>query len=86
MTEEDHIPLLHNVLLAFEPHLGFFLGGSNAACSKQVGAAHDLCADKTFLDITMNFSRCLYGVGALANGPRADLLQWALVNVIRNTS
>src|SRR5512132_1777295 len=57
MTEVDHVAILHDVLLPFEPQLAVIAARGDRAAREQVFVAHHLGADESTGNIGVNLAR-----------------------------
>ena len=73
-AEQNHIPVLHHVILSLQPHKALVLGGAVAAAVQQIPVVDHLGPDKAPLKIAVDFSGCLGRLGALGDGPGPGLL------------
>src|ERR1019366_7300095 len=70
-SEEENIPVLHDVLLSFRPHHSFLLRALPAVFRDEVVEPHRLRANEPTLEIGVDDSRRRWGGVAAVDRPRA---------------
>src|SRR5467141_1451074 len=70
MPEQNHIPLLHNVLFPLQPHLRLLSRRRQTPRRQQIIPPHHFRPYKTFLNVAMNRPRRLHRRRTLSNRPR----------------
>ena len=73
-AEVDHVAVLHHILLAFAAELALLLGGVDTAVLDHIIIGNDLRPDEAPLDVSVDFTGGLRGLGALFDGPGAALI------------
>ncbi len=73
-AEVDHVAVLHHILLAFAAELALLLGGVDTAVLDHIIIGNDLRPDEAPLDVSVDFTGGLRGLGALSDGPGAALI------------
>src|SRR5699024_9880464 len=72
-TEQDDVPVLHDVVLALAAHQAALFGHGHRAALHQLVKADDLRPDEAPLEVGVDLARRLGGLGALCDGPGPDL-------------
>ena len=72
--EKHNIPVLHHIILSFNPHKSLFLRGRVRAAVQKILIIHNLGLDKAALEIRVDLSGSLGRLGADLDGPGACLL------------
>ena len=73
-AEVDHVTVLNHILLAFAAELALLLGGVDTAVLDHIIIGNDLRPDEAPLDVSVDFTGGLRGLGALFDGPGAALI------------
>ena len=73
--EQHHIPIAHDIFLAFHAHLAGFLGALFPAQGHVIIKANRLRRNKAAFKIAMNHARRLRSLHAPQNGPGARFLR-----------
>ena len=73
-AEIDHVAVLDHIVLALGPQQTLFLGGGHAAAGHHLVEVDGLRPDEAPLDVGVNLSGGLGGLGALADGPGPALV------------
>ena len=71
--EQDHIAVLHHIILAFAADEALFLCRGHGAIGNQILIGDDFCADKAALKVLVNFACGLRGFGAAPDRPCTHL-------------
>ena len=70
-----YVPILHNILLAFDAQLAVFAYLDLATCLEIILIANHLRTDKALLEVGMNFPRALRGRRAVFDRPGTRFLR-----------
>jgi hypothetical protein len=70
----DDVAVFDDVVFAFQAQLARFFALEFAAVNDEIVVGYHFGANKTALDIAMDFSRRPFGNGSLSHGPCADFI------------
>src|SRR4051812_48033962 len=73
-AEQQHVAVLHDIVLAFGPHLASVLGPGFAAELHEIVVGDGLRADEASLEVRVDLARGFGGLRASVSGPGAGLL------------
>ena len=73
-SEQPHVAILYNVVLAFGAAFALFARAVIAASLQKRFVVHNRVAYKAAVEVAVNFARRLGRLGALYNRPRARFL------------
>ena len=70
----NHVAVLHNVFLAFRTNFAFFFCSSNRTEGNENFPINNVCTNKAFFEIGMDFTCGLRGFRTIYNRPSASFL------------